>query len=102
MTVSMFQNFFFQPSRGNTQGIAPCMPEDEEGVGMKQAAKIRMVEQLLGVRMRTVADILFTVRGVRQDEVELLTGHRQLMNRGKGILNADVEQSRGQRCFHQV
>ena len=89
--VAVLEFFGFPPGFRHIECIAFAVAEDEQAVSRQQRRKMRVVEQLLGERCGAASDILFAVRRVGEDQIELLVGGRQLLQRGEGILNPDLQ-----------
>ena len=81
--VAVFEQFPLEPAVGNGQRVAPGMAQHKRSLRGQQSRKLNTIEELLGQRIRSVAEILFPVGRVGNHKFKLFIRRRKLRQRSE-------------------
>ncbi len=87
----MFEGLPLDPGRGEDEGVAAGMAEDEEALGGEQRGEVRVIQELLGAGLGASVEVLLAVGRVGEDEVEGGGSGGELGEGGEHVLDAEGE-----------
>ena len=94
----MLQQLRLPPGIRHAQRVAFGVTEHEQTARSKKLRQMRVIEESLGKRGRTPPDIFFSVRRIRQDQIEPFLGRRQLAHRDEDNLHPHMQISGRKTC----